>query len=130
MYVGRFVCKVGIYEAISVASCCFLMGEGISKLSLTKTAVASCFYNPFFLQTAACDSLLGGAGNQTRDKISFVNETRALSTTPRPAPLFQPIHCKQQCARTKKKFSFFSLSLFSNALLFSSFLDCKDIVLD
>ena len=45
-------------------------GGGISKLSLQRQLMQAAFYNPFLLQTAAYNSLLGGAGNRTRNKIS------------------------------------------------------------
>ena len=83
--VCRFVCEVGIYEAISVASCCSLEGEGLGSC-LDKDSCCKLLYNPFFSKQLLA-SLLGGTGNRIRDKISRVKETAVISTTPQPPPL-------------------------------------------
>ena len=58
------VCEVGMYEA-QCGKLLLWWGKGLANCLLT--AVAGCFYNPFFLQTAACNSLLGGAATKFPD---------------------------------------------------------------
>ena len=56
--------KQSVWQTVALVG-----GGGISKLPLFD----SCYkllYNPFFQTAASSNSLLGGAGNQTRDKIA------------------------------------------------------------
>ena len=70
-----YLCLCVCMECVGLSGmkqqCAALVGGGISKLSLFLTAATS--YNPFFQTAVSSNSLLGGAGNRTRDRMRLAS---------------------------------------------------------